>query len=61
MKNHAKIFQFITFHTKVEMILSLNILDSIKQMDLLELMIEIDIQYYLEVKNMIKFTTGLDI
>ena len=61
MKNHAKIFQFITFHTKVEMILSLNILDSIKQMDLLELMIEIDSQYYLEVKNMIKFTTGLDI
>ena len=30
-------------------------------MDLLEFTIELDIQYYLEVKNMITFTTGLDI
>ena len=30
-------------------------------MNLLEFMIEQDIQYYLEMKNMISFATGLDI
>ena len=34
---------------------------SIKQMSLLEFMMELDIQYYLEVKNMISFLAGLDI
>ena len=36
-------------------------IDSKKQMDLLELMIELDIQYYLEVKKMIQFTAVSDI
>ena len=30
-------------------------------MDLLEFMMELDIYYYLEDRNMIPFTTGLDI
>ena len=30
-------------------------------MDLLEFMMELDISYYLEVQNMIVFTTGLDV
>ena len=30
-------------------------------MDLLEFMMELDIYYYLEVRNMIPFTAGLDI
>ena len=30
-------------------------------MDLLEFMMKLDIYYYLEVKNMIRLTTGLDI
>ena len=29
-------------------------------MDLLEFLMELDIQHYLELKNMISFTTGLD-
>ena len=36
-------------------------LGSIKQMDLLEFMMERDIYYNLEVESMIPFTTGLDI
>ena len=36
------------------------VLDSIKWMGLLEFMIEHDIWYYLEVKNIIPFTTELD-
>ena len=32
-----------------------------KQMETLEFIMELDIQYYLEVKNMILFITGLDI
>ena len=34
---------------------------SIKPMDLLEIMMELDIPYFFEVKNMISFTTGLHI
>ena len=33
-----KIFQFITFHTKAKLILSIDVLDLIKQMDSLEFM-----------------------
>ena len=39
------------------MIISLYVLDLIKQMDLSKFMMELDIQYYSEVKNMIPFTT----
>ena len=38
-----KIFQFITLCTKVQLILNLYVLDLIKQMDLLEFMMELDI------------------
>ena len=41
--------------------LNLCVLNMIKQMDLLELMMELDIYYYFEVKNMILFTAELDI
>ena len=41
--------------------LNLYVLNLIKQMDLLELMMELDIYYYFEVKNMILFTAELDI
>ena len=41
--------------------LNLCVLNLIKQMDLLELMMELDIYYYFEVKNMILFTAELDI
>ena len=41
--------------------LNLCVLDLRKRMDLLEFMMELGIWYYLEVKNMILFTTGLDI
>ena len=37
------------------------ILGSIKQIDLLEFMIELDTWYYLALKNMMPFTIGLDI
>ena len=37
------------------------ILGSLKQMDLLEPNIELGIWYYLEVKNMVLSSTGLDI
>ena len=37
------------------------LLDSIKWMDLLEFMMDLDIKYYLEGNNLILFTTGLDI
>ena len=53
--------QFITFHTNVSLIPNVCILDSIIQIDLLEFMMELDINYFLEVKNMIPSTTGLDI
>ena len=53
--------QFITFHTNVSLIPNVSILDSIIQIDLLEFMMELDINYFLEVKNMIPSTTGLDI
>ena len=36
------------------------ILELIKQMDLPEFMMELDIQFYWEVKSMIPFSTGLD-
>ena len=36
-------------------------LDNILINDLLEFMMELDIRYYLEPKNKILFTTGLDI
>ena len=39
--------------------LNLYILDLIKWMGLLEFMMELPIQYYLEVKNMVSFTTVL--
>ena len=57
-KSYENIFYFITF---CKLIISLYVLDSIKQMDLLEFVMELDIQYYLEVKKMIPFMTGLDI
>ena len=41
--------------------LNLCVLDLRKRMDLLEFMMELGIWYYLEVKNMILFATGLDI
>ena len=37
------------------------VLYSVKYMDLFEFMTELQIQYYLELKNLISFTTGLDI
>ena len=50
-----EIFQFLIFHIK------LYVLDSIKQVDILEFIIELEIQYYLEMGYMIPFTTVLDI
>ena len=46
---------------KLWLMLSLCILSSIKQMSLLEFMMELDILYYFEVKNMISFIAQLDI
>ena len=60
MKEHIKIFYFITFHTK-SWLLNLYVLDLIKYMDLLDFMIELDVYYYLEMKNLIPFTTRLDV
>ena len=51
----------MTFHTNVSLIPNVCILDLIIQIDLLDFMMKLDIKYYLEVKNMIPFTTGLDI
>ena len=56
-ENRMQILQFITFRKKVQLILSLCILGLIKQMNLLEFLTKLDIQFYLEVKNMIPFTT----
>ena len=61
MKNYMKILQFITISHKSLIHPKPLRLDSIKQMDLLELMMELDIQYHLEVKNMIPSATRLDI
>ena len=60
MKKHIKICYFITFHTK-SWLLNLYVLDLIKYMDLLDFMIELDVYYYLEMKNLIPFTTRLDV
>ena len=40
MKNHTKIFWFMTFHIKLELVQKLCVLDSIKWMDFLKFMIE---------------------
>ena len=50
------LFQFTALHTKLQLILNLYILDSIKYMDLLQFMMGLYIQYYLEKKNLIPFT-----
>ena len=42
------------------LLLILCVLDSIKQMDLSEFIMELDIQYYLELKNTIAVIAGLD-
>ena len=61
MKNHTKIFLFMTFHIKLQLVQNLCVLDSIKQMDLLEFIMELDIKYYQALKKMMLFTTELDI
>ena len=68
IKNYKKIFQLITVHRKLLLVLNLFVSGSIKQMSLLELMMELDIQYYLELKclisapnDMISFSTELHI
>ena len=61
MKNRKKIFWFMAFHAKFWMGHNYCILGLIKYIDLSEPIMELDIQYYWEVKNMISFTTGLDI
>ena len=43
MKNHAEIFWFITFHTKLLLMQNHSVLGLIKYMDLLEFMMELDI------------------
>ena len=40
MKNHTKIFWFMTFHIKLELVQKLCVLDSIKWMDFLKFIIE---------------------
>ena len=59
-KNHKNVL-FMTFHTKLSFVRNQYVLCPIKQMDLLEFLMELDVQYYLEMKNMITFITGLDI
>ena len=49
------------FHTKLWSVLNISVLGSIKLMDLLEFIVELNIYYYLEIKNMISSTIGLDI
>ena len=43
MKNHTKIFWFMTLHTKLWLVQSHCMLDSIKYMDFLETIMEVDV------------------
>ena len=43
----------------MQLLLNLCILGTTSQMDLLQFMMKVDIKYYLQLKNMILFTTGL--
>ena len=61
MKNCKKIFSFITFQRKDRFPVNLCALDSIKQVDFLEFIMEQDIKYYWQVKNIITFATELGI
>ena len=54
-ENHTKIFWFRKFHTKLWLSQNLCILFSIKLMVLLEIMMELNIQYYLPLKSMMPF------
>ena len=54
-KNYMKIFQFMTFHTKLLWIQTCCAFGWIKQMDLLKFMMELDIQYYYVIAGMMKF------
>ena len=53
-KNHMKIFCFTIFDTKLLWAQNHCILALIKQMDLLEFIMKLDIQYYLILKDMMK-------
>ena len=61
MKNHAKIFWFMIFHTKFCLAQNHSVLDLMKYMDLLEFMIGLNIECYLPLKNMMLFIIELDI
>ena len=60
MKNHAKIFWFMAFHTKLFLVQNHCVLDLMKWMELLEFIMGLCIWYYLALKNIILFTTELD-
>ena len=49
----------MTFDTKLQLILTLNVLGSIKKKDLLKFMIELDI--YLLLNNVTEFLIGLEV
>ena len=61
MKNHMKIFWFMTFHTKLCLVQNLCVLYLIKLMGFLEIKMELNIWHYLALKNMMPFMIGLDI
>ena len=51
MKNYMKIFYFIAFHIRLHV--------RFDKINGLEFVMALDIQYYLEVKNMLPFTRRL--
>ena len=55
MKNYTKMFWLMTFHAKLCLVQSHSVLDLLKQMNLLEIMMKLEIQYYLALKNMTLF------
>ena len=51
----------MTFHAKLELVQNHCVLGSMKQMDFLKFMMELDVQYYLIMAGLKKFVIGLEI
>ena len=51
----------MTFHKKLLQVENHCVLDLINQIDLLKIVMELDIQYYLTLKDMMQFMMELDI
>ena len=59
-ENSYEIIQFMTFHTKCLWVQNHCELGSIKYMDLLKFITELDIYYYLVFNDTMQFMRGLD-